>query len=327
MKKFFGNLLALSLSLLTMSAALAQTGPYPGRPVHLIVGFAAGGGVDRVARMLGQKLSASLNQPFVVENRLGASGTVAAQFVVRSAPDGYTLYYADSSHVEVLPFLLASMPYDPLKDLTTVAMTVNTPLVLVAGPKGSAIKSLDDLIRQAKAQPGSIDYASSGTGIVHHIAMEALMADQGIRLTHIPYKGEAQMIPALIGGEVPIAFLSVGGANTVAQSPAGRILAVSSRVRSPLLPNVPSVMELKPGSNFEITSRQGMWAPAGTPPEIVNRLAEATRAALETPDFQAQAKAASYAVEWGSADTYNELMRKNRVSYERVIKGANIPKQ
>ena len=200
MKTFFKT---LSLALACWVPVFSQAQEYPTKPVKILVGYVAGGSPDFVARALAQKLSDILGQPFVVENRPGGGGLTATAQLVKLPADGYTLMLGDTSQLGIAPHIFKSLPYDTFKDLTPISGLTYEPLLLVANAK-TGIKTLQDLVKEAKANPGKVNYGSSGVGSIHHISMEAFKADAGLDITHIPYKGSGQSVPAVLAGDVPI---------------------------------------------------------------------------------------------------------------------------
>ena len=266
------------------SAAPALAADYPNRPVHWLIGFAAGGPVDIVARILSQWLSEHFGQQFVVENRAGSGGNIAAATAINATPDGYTLLFTTSS-ISIAPSIYKSLPYDVLRDLTPISQILTQPTTLIA-LDGFAASTIPELIALARAQPGTITYASGGNGTTNHLSGEMLKALAGIDIVHVPYRGTAPAFTALIAGEVDMMF-----ASTIESMPlikAGRVkaLAVTNAERSPLLPDLPTIGEFVPG--YECTIWYGMWGPAGLPPEILTALSDAILALPGEPDIKAR---------------------------------------
>lgn len=318
MKTHLKHLIGAFASWSLAMAAMAQG--YPNKPVKIIVGYTAGGGPDVVARMLAQKLTKSLGQPFIVENKAGASGTLATAQVAKSPADGYTLLMGETAQLVIAPYVYKTLSYDTVKDLAPVALMITAPLVLVSSAKTSQIKTLDSLIREAKAHPGKLDYGSSGIGSLHHIAMETMKADLGISLTHIPYKGAPLAISALLAGEVPLIFTTV---SSLGQNKGQtHILAVSSKDRYPVLPDIPSISEVTKGYDF--SSQMGVLAPVGTSPEVLAKLSDAIKTAIHSPDFLEKLKTMSFTMTWGAPEEYAENIHQNLAKYARAVKLANI---
>ena len=272
---------------LALGGALAQAQPaasaYPTRPVKLIVPFAPGGFTDVVARILGTKLSQSLGQQFVVENKPGAGSSIGSDFVAKSAPDGYTLLMVSSTHV-ISPWIYRSLPYDPLKAFTPVGRLVDSPYVLLVHPKVPAA-SVQEFVALAKARPEQIHYASSGNGSAQHLMGGLFAALTGAPLKHVPYKGSAGAANDLVAGIVESSFAGVP--NALAQVPQGRLkaLAVTTARRAPQLPDVPTLQEAGvPG--YDASVWLALLAPAGTPPEIVHKLNGEIARLMAAPDTQ-----------------------------------------
>jgi tripartite-type tricarboxylate transporter receptor subunit TctC len=264
------------------AAALAQGADYPARAVHLIVPLVAGGNLDIVARTVAEQLAKGLGQPVVVENRPGASSLVGTQLVAKSAPDGYMLL-AMANTFATVPLIVPDPGYDPLKDFAAITLTCLVPQVLVVNPAVPA-RSVKELIALAASEPGKLTYASSGNGSTGHMAGELFSRQAGIRMLHVPYKGNSQALVDVMGGQVAMMFDQVS--TSAPQIRAGKVrpLAVTSAKRSPLFPDLPTVDESGlPG--YEDITFNGLVAPAGTPREILVRLNRAVAAAVSEPDL------------------------------------------
>jgi len=273
-------LASLALMLSVTQDAAAQT--YPTKPVRLMVGAPAGGGTDIVARMLGEKLTDTLKQPFVVDNRPGASNTIAADVTAKSSPDGHTLLVATTTGQAIAPHLL-KLNFDALKDLTPVALVMVVPNVLIVGPSVSA-RDVRELVAQMKAKPDSFNFASSGAGSTQHLAGEAFKKIAGVSMTHIPYKGSSQAHADMLSGQAQLMFDTTSSAIGQIKGGKLRALAVTSSKRSPLFPEVPTVDEAGlPG--YEDITFNGLVAPAGTPREILLRINSAVASAVRAPEL------------------------------------------
>ena len=264
-------------ALFACNAALAETS-FPARPVHLFVPYAAGGGVDILARTLGDAVSKQWGQSVIVENRPGAGGVVASQALVTAAPDGYTLMVVASGHA-TNPFLYPKLPYDTFKDFTAISILASSPNILVVRAD-SPFKTLADVIAQAKAKPGSLSYGQSGNGTSTHLAGELLKKLAGFDMNAIPYKGGAPAINDLLGGQIPMSFNNAPEALGQLQAGTLRALAVTTTRRSPFLPNVPAISETVPGYDTEVW--WGLLGPAGMPPDLVAKISRDFVAALNT---------------------------------------------
>ena len=265
------------------AAALAQSpADYPSRTIRIVVPLAAGGNVDLVARALADRLSKSLGQPVLVENRPGASSLVGTQFVAKSPADGYTLL-AMANTFATVPLIVPNPGYDPLKDFTGVTLTCLVPQVIIVNPALPA-QSVRELIALATAQPGNISYGTSGNGSTGHMAAELLNRQAGVKMLHVPYKGNSQALVDVIGGQISMMFDQVSTSAPQIRAGKVRALAVTSLKRSPLLPEVPTVDESGvPG--YEDITFNGLVAPAGTAREILVRLNRAVAEAVSAPDL------------------------------------------
>ncbi len=301
-------------------SAIAQT--YPSRVVRIVVPNGPGGPTDIVARVLAQKLTESLGQSVIVENRLGAGGTVGTESVARSTPDGYTLMFSASGAMVITPHLNPKLPYDTFRDFAPIALGATSPVVLVVGPM-SSIQTVRDLIAQAKANPGKLNYSTAGIGTPPHLAVELLAAATGIQTVHVPYKGAPQSEGAALVGEVSFTFTQPIVIN-MAKAGKARILGVSSTKRSALMPDVPTIAEAGvPG--FEVLAWYGMLAPAKTPPEIVTRLNSEMLLALKQKDVADRLQTLGFEppAPHTPAD-FLAYMRSESAKWQKVVKDANI---
>ena len=322
--QFVGKLLGtwIVAGALLSGAAVAQTdSSYPNKPVRIMVGANAGGGTDVIARMLADKLNEAWKQPFVVENRPGASNTIAADLTAKAAPDGYTLLVATNTGQAIAPHLI-KLSYDPLKQLEPVGLIVVVPNVLVV-TAGLPAKDVKELIAMAKAKPGQLKFASSGVGSTQHIAGEAFNQAAGVSTIHVPYKGSSQAHLDVLSGQVEMMFDTTSSAMPHVKSGKFRALAVTSPARSGELPNVPTISELGyPAA--EMTTWYGMFVTGGTPKPIVDKLSAELARILKLPDVQARLKGLGGEPGNISVEQFAEL---NRAEYERfgkLIKTANI---
>jgi tripartite-type tricarboxylate transporter receptor subunit TctC len=311
----------VSLSLLLGAAAGALAQDYPNRQIRLVVGYSPGGAPDFIARTLGQKLSQLLGQTVIVENKPGAASTLGTAHVAKAPADGYTLLVAETSQLVMAPYLFKNLGYHPLKDLAPVALVGAPPLVLVSSAK-SSIRTLDDLVREAKANPGKINYGSVGIGSLHHIAMEVFTAGAGIDIVHIPYKGSGQSIPAILSGEISVILTGLTAALPYIRSGTMNLLGVTSGARLPSHPEIPSMSEVV--KDYDYPSDIGIMAPAGLPPEVAAKLANAVRQAMDSPDTAEVFKKAILIYTFKGPDDYARHLRTTMTKYERAVKLANI---
>src|SRR5215831_333115 len=275
---------ALVASVLALSAALAAD--YPARNVTLVVPYPPGGGVDAMARVVAAKLSDALRAQFIVDNRPGAGGTIGTRVVAQAAPDGYTLLLGHTGTISIDPSLYAHAGYDPRKDFAPVGLVASMPVALLAHPSFQA-KSITDVIALAKAQPGKLNLGTSAVGTGGYMCAELFKSEAGIDMAIIPYKGSAPVMNDLLGGHVPVAFSVLPPALGNIEAGKVRAIAVTSKKRFSLLPNVPTFEEAgMPG--FEAVLHYGLLAPAGTPKEIVDKLNVELRKLADNPDVQKQ---------------------------------------
>ena len=275
--------IATLLSLLVVSGAAWSQAAFPAKPIRIVVPVAAGGGADKVARMVSEKMGQSLGVQFVIENKAGGSGTIAAMDVARAAPDGYTLMQCYVATHSTNPAVL-KIRYDPIADFAPVGMMGQTANVLVVGEKNPA-KNFQDFLAQARANPGKLNFSSAGSGSATHLIMEYLENQAKVDLVHIPYKGAAPAMQDLLAGQVDAMFPSLTAALPQIRAGKLRALAVASPKRDPLLPEVPTIAELGfPG--FSAIQWWGLCAPAKTPDDVVARLNKALNDALAQPDMK-----------------------------------------
>ncbi len=312
------SILALTLAL-TAQVAIAQN--FPTRPVRLMVGANAGGGTDIVARMLAEKMADGLKGSFVVENKPGASNTIAADLTAKAQPDGHTLLVATNTGQAIAPHLM-KLNFDPIKDLTPVGLIVTVPNVLVVGAQVPA-NSVRELVALMKARPGDFKYASSGVGSTQHIAGEGFNLAAGVKSIHIPYKGSSQAHLDMIAGNVEIMFDTTSSAMSQIRAGKLKALAVTTAVRSSELPQVPTLAEAGvPG--FEMSTWYGLFVTAGTPPDVVARLQGELARILRLPDVQARLKGLGGEVGTLSPDQFSQLNRQEFERFGTLIKQANI---
>jgi tripartite-type tricarboxylate transporter receptor subunit TctC len=305
-------------------AALAQlldssTPPWPSRPIHLIVPYAGGGPVDLSARLLAPGLQAALGQPVVVENRTGAGGNIGADFVAKSAPDGYTLVMGAIATHAINPALYPKLPYDPIRDFRHVALLVQVPNVLVVNDD-LAVKNIKELITLAKENPGKLDFASGSTGSTGHLAGELFKQMTGTYMVHIPYKGSAPALLDLVSGRVHLMFDNLASALPNIKAGKVRALAVTVLKRSSFLPQVPTLDEsgLK---GFDLTTWWGIMAPAGTPQPIVDRLAAEIGRLIEKPDLKERfATMGSEAPTVRTPREFTAFVEKELRTYSQLVK-------
>ncbi len=310
------------LAPLAAMPALRAQGAYPQRPITIVVPSAPGGTTDFTARLVAEPLSRALGQPVVIDNKAGASGNIGNQLVARAKPDGYTLLLAYSGYQVGNPHLFKKAGWDPIKDFAPVSMLTRAPQVLAARPNLPAA-SLRELIAYAKANPGKLNYASSGNGSIQHIAGELFKQLTGTFITHIPYKGAGPAVQDLLGGQVDLFFTTPASVVSHIKAEKLKGLAVTSAARLASLPQVPTAAEAGL-ANFNLDSWFALYAPAGTPADIVQQLNGELGKILATPEVRKKSEDAGTAVEHMTAAQLGEFTRKELDYWGRVIQGAKI---
>ena len=301
---------------------IAQT--YPDKPIRLILSVPAGATPDVTARLVTPGLAQLLGQPLVVDNRPGAGGLIGAEIVSKAAPDGYTVFISSPGALTILPHLRKNVPYDTLRDFAPVSLISIGPFVLITHPSVPA-KTVKELVALARAQPGKLNYASAGSGVANHLAMELFKHMAGVDITHVPYKGAPQAVTDVLAGHMNIMFNSI--APIVGHIKAGRVrvLGIASAKRSPQLPDVPTISEAGvPG--FEAVNWFGMFAPAKTPKRIITRLNEAVVKVVRLPEIQSQFAALGADVVGSSPEELAAFIRRDMEQYAKVVKlsGAKV---
>lgn len=317
--KPFRNLCFALAALAFAAGALAQG--YPSKPVKVINPWTPAGPAELVTRIVGTKLAEQLGQPFVIESKPGANGTIGATFVARSAPDGYTLLFSHVGPIAISPALQSKMPYDSVKDFEPITQVVSGPTVLVIRPD-IPVRTVKDLIAFAKANPGKLSYGSVGPGSTTHLAGEMMRMLTGIDILHVPYKGSAPVVADMLGGQISMAFINVSGILPQIQAGKVRPLAVSTTKRSLVLPDLPTVAESVPG--FEINSWYGMMAPARTPKEIVMLLHRETVKALRSPDVVEKLKQNGLDPVGSTPEEHAAQIRFELVRWAKLAKAAKV---
>lgn len=313
---------AILASLALAPAARAED--YPSRPIKLVVPGTAGGGMDVIARVIGDKISAELKQPVVVENKPGAGGNIAVDYVAKSSADGYTVLIGQTAHFSINPTLYAKLPFDAERDFVPVVMLAEAPNVMVVSAQ-SPYKTLADVVEAAKKTPEGLALATPGNGTVSHLTGELFQKTAGITFTHIPYKGAAPALTDVMGGRVPVMLSSVPTA--LSQIKAGKLrpVAVSASKRSPALPDVPTIGEQGyPG--FNAGTWYGLLVPTGTPPEAVARLNAAANAAIKQQDVRERILAEGGDVVGGTSEEFATMLKADSAKWSKVVKdsGAKI---
>jgi tripartite-type tricarboxylate transporter receptor subunit TctC len=314
------RIVAAAVAMSTAGGVAVAQSPFPSKSVHIFVPYAAGGGVDILARTLGDVVSRQWGQTVVVENRPGAGGVVASQALVTSPPDGYTLIVVASGHA-TNPFLYPKIPYDTFKDFTPISLLASSPNILLVRAD-SPLKTLGDMIAQARSKPGSLSFGHAGTGTSTHLAGELLKNLAMIDLNAIPYKGGAPAINALLGGQIPMSFNN--GPESVGQLEAGtlRALAVTTASRVSFLPNVPSMAEAVPGYDTEVW--WGLLGPAGMAPDLIAKLSHDFVAALNTEPVKERLSKLGAAPIGSSPQQFDAKIRADSKKWGPIIEAAGI---
>ena len=310
------------LAVLTMTFAAAQAQTWPSQNIRIVVPFPPGGSTDVLARRLSEGLRERLGQTVIVENRAGAGGTIGSEFVAKSAPDGYTLLMGVTGSHGVAPSLYPNLGYQPLRDFAPISLLVSAPLVLVVNPEVPA-KTLKDFIALAKAQPDTLTYGTPGNGTSMHLTGVTFDLQAGTKLVHVPYKGSAGALTDLLSGQIKTMFGDL--LVVLPQVRAGKInaLAVTSKTRNPLLPDVPTMAEAGlPG--FEVLSWQGLFAPAGTPPAVVERLSKEVRAVMESKDVKDFFAAQGFLVGGSTPAEFTGFVGSEIKRWGEIVKAGNV---
>ena len=309
--------LLLPLALVAPATAYAQSADWTAKPIKLIVPFPPGGACDTIARIYGEKLAADLKQPVIIENKPGAGTAIAAEFVARSSPDGYTLAVAPAGQLTLLPNLNKKVAYDSFRDFAPISLLASVPNIIAANPALS-VDTLQELIALAKSKPGKITYSSCGSGTLCHLTGERFKTQTGVDLLHIPYKGSAPAITALLGGEVDLAFDTQTVLSPQIRAGKVKALAITSAERSPLLPDVPTAVESGlPG--FVIEGWFSLIAPAATSKAIVKKLNETLNTISQTPEVREKLAAQGLTTLHSSPEELAQLIKTDHAIWAKVI--------
>jgi tripartite-type tricarboxylate transporter receptor subunit TctC len=314
--------LMLAAAILTVNPLGAMAQSYPNKPVRILVGFAPGGGTDVVARLIAQRLSETMRQQFVVENRAGATGTIAADLLVNSPPDGYTLLMGHVNSNAIAPNFFKKLSYDAQKDFRPVVYVGYVPNIL-AVPPAVPVRNVSDLIALAKAKPGQLTFASSGNGSTQHLAGEMFKLLAGVDLVHVPYKGSGQAITDLLAGVVTMNFDTMPPVLPHIQAGKLKALAISTPKRVAQLPDVPTFAE-SGITGFDVTNWYGVFAPANTPKEIVTKLNAEINKAMETPAVREKLVAVGTELGGGTPEEFEKFLKAELAKYAKLVKDARI---
>ena len=311
----------ISLSTLFSAATFAQTN-YPSKPINFIVPYGAGGGADSRSRQIAQKMSVILKQPIIVDNKPGAGGNIGTEFISRAAPDGYTIGMGNFAPMAVNKTLFGNLRYDPETDLTPIILIEKGPLVLVVNP-ASPYKTVQEIVAAAKAKPGTLTFSSGGIGGSHQLSAEIFEQNAGIDMIHVPYKSGSAGLTDLMAGNVTMMFDQMYSAMPSIKADKLRPIAITSKKRSPLLPNVPTFGEAG-YPKVEVLNWQGLIAPKGTPKAIIDKLNAAANEALKDPQLRELMLSQGNEIGGGSPAEFASLIKSESAKWSAVVKTANI---
>ena len=320
MFRFLSTAIAAACLILSPAGVTAQD--YPNKPIRMLVGYAPGGGSDIIARLIAQNLQTRLGQSVVVENRAGAGGNIATEMVAKARPDGYTLLMTPNT-VTMAPALFSKLPFDVTKDLTGVAVIANSPLVLVVNP-AVPITSVAELVKFAKANPAKLSYSTPGIGTPQHLGTELFKAMTGTHIVHIPYRGGAPAVAAVVAGDVPLSFAAINSAKPFIDAGRLRAIATGDAKRSALL-GLPTIGATVAG--YEVAIWYGLMAPAGTPKPIIDQLNAALAAIVQIPEVKEQMSKQGYENAVASAADMNALIRSDVDKWIRAAKQAWVKQE
>lgn len=305
-------------------AGLALAADYPDKPIRLVVPFPAGGATDLMARSLGQKLSARLGQPVLIDNRAGAGGGMGAQAVADATPDGYTLLFATMGSLTINPSLYKNLRYDPVKSFEPITLTHSTQNLLVINPVTVPAKSVAELIELARKNPGRLNFASAGNGTTSHLSGELFKSLSKVEMTHIPYKGSAPAMVDFLGGRTSMMFDTASNFVDHVKSGKLRALGLTGSKRSPAMPDVPTIAETPGMEAYEMSLWLGVLAPAGTPKDITARLHREISAAMSAPDLVQKMAEAGIEVRISSPQEFASLIRTDSAKWATVMQRAGV---
>jgi tripartite-type tricarboxylate transporter receptor subunit TctC len=317
------GLLASALALATaLAMSTARADEYPSRPIRLVVPYAAGGGADSVARIVARRVSETIGQAIVIENRGGAGSIIGTELVHKSDPDGYTLLMGQSGPISINPAVYRNLPYDPLRDFAPVTMTTAYPYIMVVSP-ALGVKTLQEFVALARSKPGQLNYGTTGVGAANHLVTELFDSKAGIGMTHVPYRGTALAVTDLIAGHVQMVFADP--ITALPQVTAGSLLAlaVTSRERSPVAPDVPTISESGyPG--FDAVGWHGILAPANTPPAIIDKLNTEIVAALRDPETKSLLEKQAMQTVGNSPKAFADFIKQDIAIWKQVADQASV---
>jgi tripartite-type tricarboxylate transporter receptor subunit TctC len=318
MKKIY-RMIAILFGLMAIQVC-AQT--YPNKPIKIIIPYGPGGAPDILGRLIGTKLQTSLGQPVIVENHPGAGGTVGTDFVAKSAPDGYTILVATTANLSISPHLYPKLPYNGLKDFTPITLVANSPLILTVS-KNIPANNVKELIAYGKANPGQLNYASSGSGTIQHVAGAMFTSMAGIDAVHVPYKGTSQILPDLVAGRVNLMFNSPAPMLPLVRDGSLKAIGIASLSRSPLNPEYSTISE-QGLTGFEAAPWYAFYAPTGTPPAVIARLNKEIVAALSLTDIKEKYAEMGLEIAPSTPAELAQVTKRDYDKFGKIIKDNNI---
>ncbi len=322
MKSSMASIILAASAAFTVTPGGARAA-YPEQPIRLVIGYAAGGTTDILARALGEQLGKALNQSVIIENKPGAAGNLAAAYVQQARPDGYTLFMATVASHGINPALYKNLGYDPVKGFEPVGMVASIPLVLIANPKLPA-KNVEELAALCREKPGAMNYASSGNGSPVHLAGAMFAQNAQVNIVHVPYRGGALANTAVMTGETQFSFATLPAALPQVKAGTLRALAVTTRERSAQLPDVPTVAETKGYDNYEINTWNAIMAPKGTPPAVVEKLNQAIKQAMTSPELVKRFQGEGAAPKTSTPAELGVFVDSELTKWAGVVKSVNI---
>ena len=321
-RKFLLSTLSIATSMVASTGAFAQE--FPNKTITIVVPFSAGGGVDTIARLLAEKLRGTLKQNVIVDNKAGGSGMIGANAVVKATPDGYTLLLGSAGETAINAFVYKNkMQYNPAKDLAPITLVTRIPNVLVASPT-LPVKNIEELVAYGKKNPGKLAYSTSGVGNPQHLNGELLEELAGIHMVHIPYKGASGQLVDVVSGNVDMTFVSYTAAKAFIKDGKVKVIAVTSAKRTSFAPEIPAIAEYKPLAKYQLENWFGLFAPAGTPDAVLQKLNAAVTQAIKDPDLAKRLQDQGGEPAPMSTQQFRDFIKTESVQFQRIVETANI---